>query len=79
MHSNCCRFVNRDFQKRVARRIANGDGSMEAASSQEPEQHRQVLSQLRTMGKQKQVPVNRAGPAIQGKKGFNVRLEYLVG
>lgn len=48
------------------RRIANGDDAMDTSSSQEPEQHRQVLSQLRTMGKQKQAPINRAGSAIQG-------------
>lgn len=56
----------RDFQKRVARKtVSGGEDSMDA--SQETEgQHRQVLSQLRTMGKQKQAPVSRTGTAIRG-------------
>ena len=49
---------------------------MDTSTSHEPEQHRHVLSQLRTMGKRKQVPVNRAGVAIQG--GFSCLLARLL-
>lgn len=60
-----------DFQKRVARRIAEGgDDSATGSVDQEAEgQRRQVLSQLRTLGKQRQAPINRTGTSIRGSAG----------
>ncbi|XP_045214958.2 mitotic checkpoint serine/threonine-protein kinase BUB1-like isoform X2 [Mercenaria mercenaria] len=58
-----------DFQKRVARKMVNGGEDSMDGSQESEGQHRQVLSQLRTMGKRKQAPVSRTGSAIRGSAG----------
>ncbi|XP_052789856.1 mitotic checkpoint serine/threonine-protein kinase BUB1-like isoform X2 [Mya arenaria] len=58
------------FQSRVARRVASGaEIGAEEAQAEAAAPHRQVLSQLRTLGKKKQAPVSRVGSAIQGSAG----------
>lgn len=46
--------------------MLNGTDSTSEDSPNQGDQHRQVLSQLRTLGKKRQAPVNRIGSAIQG-------------
>ncbi|KAL4240250.1 protein kinase [Mactra antiquata] len=58
-----------DFHKRVARKILKGDDDTGEDNVDSGEQHRQVLSQLRTMGKKKRAPIGRTGSAIEGGAG----------
>jgi hypothetical protein len=50
--------------------MMNGGDDCADASEEAEGQHRQVLSQLRTIGKQKKAPVARTGSAVRGKKNL---------
>jgi len=67
------------FQARVARRVASGVAAGEEEPDTETEApYRQVLSQLRTIGKKKQAPINRVGASIKGVHSILGQFKVLI-